>query len=50
VSASALPAPASDKASAAAAALVIFTDVRNVDPDKNMSSINRLLVWRADPP
>jgi hypothetical protein len=36
VSASALPAPASEKASAAATALVIFTDVHTVDSDNKM--------------
>ena len=36
VSASALPAPASEKASTAATALVIFTDVHTVDSDNKM--------------
>ena len=36
VSASALPAPTSDKASAAATALVIFRDIHTVDSDNKM--------------
>jgi hypothetical protein len=40
VSASALPAPASEKASAAATALVIFKDVRTFDSDNKMSPLS----------
>ena len=40
VSASAPPAPASEKASAAATVLVIFKDVRTVDSDNNMSPLS----------
>ena len=40
VSASALPAPASEKASAAATVLVIFKDVRTVDSDNNISPLS----------
>jgi hypothetical protein len=56
VSASALPAPASEKASAAATALVIFKDalvtfkdVRTVDSDNKMSPLSVVGFWR-DPP
>ena len=48
VSASALPAPASEKASAAATALVIFTDVRTVDLDNKMSPLS-VVVFGATP-
>jgi hypothetical protein len=48
VSASALPAPASEKANAAATALVIFTDVRTVDLDNKMSPLS-VVVFGATP-
>jgi hypothetical protein len=55
-SASAVAAPASEKASAAATALVIFKDalvtfkdVRTVDSDNKMSPLSVVGFWR-DPP